>query len=201
MKKLLIVLLVLALTVFAGCKKSDEIVGDDADSNAISTITDETESTSDDTQDNENQEEPDETEENVDYKIDESYFECLGKDPDSVAEIKGTMSESIWENGPLYRFGAENVWYAFSQYDFDENNNYVALGECSQIIVPLSSLLATDICDVSALEDAIGKVLSKEADEMDGGYAFWASYKDYSLVLYEESEGAINGNTMVTIRK
>ncbi len=133
-------------------------------------------------------------------KVNKKYFDYLGKTPAQMEEELGAMSESYWVDGPWYHFGDCELWFAFSEYDFAEDNSYIPLGKCNTVNVSMGEFLTnTDDCGLDDLAEALGVTFKQEEDLMDGGYSFSADYEGNHIVLYADSKEAINRNTSVKI--
>ncbi len=192
MKKLFILMLVLCLFVFSACGADTASV----DEEVLETKTDIKEEK--DTQIKEQEEK----EEEIALKIDSSWMSLLGLTRDEIEAKKGNMTESLWADGPLYRFGEENIWYAFSEYDFAEDNSYIPLGVCTGVSVPLGILMNADSqIGAQELENAMGKLLTEEFDEMYETNVYAASYKGCTFDIYENSYNEINQNSVVNIKE
>lgn len=216
MKKIIALMLALMMVIFAGCtsentteekKESKETsqkttekvsanVNEEEQKNEkkASVIKENTEDSEDAT------EEP--TSESVSVEIDDSWLALMGKTQDEIVRIKGALSDNDWADGPLYRFGSENVWYSFEGYDFAEDNNYIPLGSCTGVGVPLDMLLETEgNCDAQALENAVGNELTQGFDIMYECNTYSVTYNGYRFVIYEDSASAISGQSVVNIEK
>lgn len=201
MKKLIALMLVLVLCLFAGCtnetsyEEKEEVIKEKKESTAQPTE----DSLKKDT---ESEEEKEEQEESARVMIDESWLNLIGKTSGEIADIKGAMSENLWADGPLYRFGLENVWYAFENYDFSSDNSYIPLGACNSIGVPLYMLLKDqEVCNADTLEKATGKVLTEEYDVMYECNTYSVAYKGYRFVIYEVSKSGISQESVVNIER
>ena len=160
MKKLFAIMLALMMVIFTGC--TSENVDNSKEESKDNKVTlqgiaekdtkaempesnykQEPESKSEDT--NSDEEFVDETEESEDkaqeVTIDEDVLSLIGKTTDELVSLKGELTESVWSDGPRYRFGSENAWYGFDGYDFAEDSSYIPLGICNSMDVPLSMLL------------------------------------------------------------
>lgn len=135
-----------------------------------------------------------------DADIDETYFKEIGLAVSELETIYGEMSESYWDNGPIYRFGENENWYAFEQYDFAEDNSYIPLGKCNCVFVPLSKLITTGECSADTLEQALETELTEEYDEMDGGYVYSCKYDGLNISIYAQSRADIDAQSMVNIK-
>lgn len=135
-------------------------------------------------------------------EIDGIWFSFIGTTSDTIAEAKGEMSENLWADGPLYRFGNENVWYSFENYEYAQGNNYVPIGECTGVAVPLSMfLLNTEDFSAYTLEEAIGAELVEGFDVMDEINTYSVEHNGYRLMIYEYSKEDIVSDSMVNIRR
>lgn len=132
--------------------------------------------------------------------IDETYFNQIGLTVDELEAVYGEMSESYWDNGPIYRFGENENWYAFEQYDFAEDNSYIPLGKCNCVFVPMNKLITTGEYSADALEQALDTKLSEEYDEMDGGYVYSCKYDGLNISIYAQSRAHIDAQSMVNIK-
>ena len=200
MKKLLTLFLVISLLAFTGCGISggtDDIEDNDE---YVKVVGDEkSDKTENKGKKKEDKEDSEETERSA--KIEEKWFGYLGCTPGDIKDEFGEMTESFWEDGPLYKYGTSDAIFAFSGYDFGEGSDYIPLGTCSAVIVPLGKLINnTDTFSADALEKALGVALHEEMDVMYEIPVFSASYNGYSLVMYADSRANISANTMVTIR-
>ncbi len=133
-------------------------------------------------------------------KVNKKYFDYLGKTPGQMEKELGAMSESYWVDGPWYHFGDCELWFAFSEYDFAEDNSYIPLGVCNTVNVSMGEFLMNiDDCNLDDLAAALGVTFKQEEDLMDGGYSFSADYDGNHIVLYADSKEAINRDTSVKI--
>ncbi len=200
MKKLVSLMLVLALCLFAGCTSENVSVEKEDIKEKKETTAELTKGYSDeDAEPEEDEEEPKETER---IMIDESWLALIGKTSSEIADVKGAMSENLWADGPLYRFGPENVWYAFENYDFSSDNSYIPLGACNSIGVPLYMLLEdAEVCNAEALEKAVGKVLSEGFDAMYECNTYSVTYNGFRFVIYEASTTGISQESVVNIER
>ncbi len=204
MKKLIALMLVLVLCLFAGCtnetsSEEKEDINEKKESTAELTKGSYEKNTKEDTESEDEKAKSKETER---VMIDESWLALMGKTSSEIADIKGAMSENLWADGPLYRFGLENVWYAFENYDFASDNSYIPLGACNSIGVPLYMLLEEqEVCNAETLEKAVGKVLTEGFDVMYECNTYSVTYKGYRFVIYEEARSGISQESVVNIER
>ena len=152
MKKIIALMLALTMVIFAGCtsEKTTEEKEEREEKKVSSQSIDEDTLSEDEKKESEpTKKEPETPEEESPVEaardeIDERWLALMGKTQDEIVRIKGPMSENYWADGPLYRFGPENVWYSFEGYDFAEDNSYIPLGSCTGIGVPLDMLLENE---------------------------------------------------------
>jgi len=187
MKKALLLLLVFCL-FFCGCEKS----GENDDDRASYVYSDE-----DDMEDNDA-----EDVKKIDASIDASMFKALGKTPEHVEAIYGKMNESIWVDGPIYSFKEADAWFAFSEYDFTDDNTYVPLGKCVTVITDVDNFVKNsdgEINDalIASLSDS---GISKGYDEMDGVVYYEITHDEYRITIYEDSNGNISGDSGAYVR-
>lgn len=200
MKKLVSLVLILALCLFAGCASENA-------SEEKETIKEKEEAPQElikgSPEDEDFKEDAESEKEKAErILIDESWLALIGKSSNEIAALKGAMSENLWADGPLYRFGPDNVWYAFEDYDFASDNSYIPLGTCNSIGVPLYMLLEdTEVCNADALEKAVGKVLSEGFDAMYECNTYSVTYKGFSFVIYEASRAGISQESVVNIER
>lgn len=212
MKKHIVLITLISMCLFAGCSsapneestnKTEELLKGYQDtvsseeSNRADTDLYDDKSNAKTSKDNEKQQE-------INYgSLDTSYFSDIGASPDGVAAVHGEISESLWADGPLYRFGDSTTWYAFSEYDFGEDDNtYVPLGECTQISIEMDLLVkGADVYEAETLEHLTGSEFKKEFDEMDQINVYYLSYGGYELKIYANTKSAINADSMVTVIK
>ena len=207
MKKIVALMLVLMVALFAGCagNEATEKPREEREEKKTTSVkekenTSEKQSKKENTKNQESEE--DEEEQIARVKIDGIWLDLIGRNSSSIAAIKGEMSESIWEDGPLYRFGSDNVWYGFDGYDFAEDNSYIPLGSCNSIAIPLNMLLeGEDVCNAQVLEEAAGKTLTQGFDAMYECNTYAVSYRGYRFVIYENSLSGITGQSVVNVRK
>ena len=210
MKKIIALMLVLMFVLFAGCtsEKATEEKEEHKEKKESSYRIDEEELPED--EENESKpakKEPEEPkkespEEAVRDEIDERWLALVGKTQEEIVRIKGEMSENLWADGPLYRFGPENVWYSFDSYDFAADNSYIPLGRCTGVGVPLDMLLENEeSCDARALQRAVKGELIQGFDAMYECNTYTVTYKGFRFLIYEDSASAISGQSVVDIER
>ena len=202
MKKTLALILALMMVLFAGCtseKASDE--KEESREKNKESVQELIDSFEEKEKENESDEEKDE-EQPERVLISDKWLELMGKTSDAIADIKGKMTENQWADGPLYRFGPENVWYAFENYDFAEDNSYIPLGSCNSIRVPLNMLLENEeISNAETLENTVGKILTEGYDAMYECNTYSVTYRGYRFVIYESDKSNISGKSVVNIER
>lgn len=220
MKKLFAIMLALMMVIFTGCtsENADNSKEESKDNKVTlqgiaekdtkaempeNNYKQEPESKSEDT--NSDEEFVDETEESEDkaqeVTIDEGVLSLIGKTNDEVVNIKGELSETIWADGPRYRFGSENVWYGFDSYEIAEDSSYIPLGICNSLDVPLSMLLKAVEANAETLEKAIDQELIEGFNVMYECNTYSATYNGYSFIIYEDSLSNISGQSIVGIER
>ena len=204
MKKIVALMLVLMIALLTGCGGNEDTEKPQKESEEKKTTAVKEENDKDifDKLMETDESEEDEPEEDARVEIDEIRLELMGKSSEEIANIKGEMSENIWADGPLYKFGSEAVWYGFDAHEFVEGDSYIPIGGCDYICVPLNMLLKTEEnCNAQSLEKAVGKVLTEGFDAMYECNTYSVTYKDYRFVIYEDSASDISGQSTVNIRK
>jgi len=200
MKKLIALITIATVLIFAGCSPDKET--DKKSNETLNLQESETDNTKKETVKNNDikvEEEPD-----VDFgTLDTSLFSDIGALPDGVAAIRGEVSESLWADGPLYRFGSSPNWYAFSQYEFgEEENMYIPLGECTQISISMNVLVKNaEVYSSKTLEHLTDTEFTQEYDEMGETNVYRINYNGYTLSIYADSKEDIGPNSVVNIKR
>lgn len=187
MKKIFLLLLAFCLA-FCGCEKSAENDNDDRSSYVYSDE-DEIEEDTEDVKD-------------IDASINDSMFKALGKTPEHVEAMYGKMTESVWVDGPIYRFEDSDSWFAFSEYDFADDNAYVPLGKCEMIIIDVDDFVETSEEEISGglLASLSDSGISKGYEEMDGIVYYEITHDEYQITIYEDHNGNISEDSGAYVR-
>lgn len=205
MKKLLLLLVLACIVVFAGCS------GDDAEPSKSKIRSSVSDSGEDQVpKDVESEEDYDTKDEAIDEEevveeagsIDETFLADIGRDVASVEKVRGELAESFWSDGPIYRFGSCSAWYGFEEYEYVNDSQYSPKGECNVVSVPLREFLKdTDSYTIATLEKITGNKHWTDYSEMVGSKTFLIEYKDYIFCIYADTELDISGNSVVNVER
>ncbi len=196
MKKLLIS--ILCLMLLAGCGANKEVT-------EITNTQEETEQKAPLTEE-ETQPEEEETveEDNINYgSLNTSYLVDIGCTPEQIAALRGELKTAIWEDGPIYSFGDDGVWYGFENYDFGEGEIlYIPNGKCTQMSMSMKTLIKdADVYSIETLRALSKGETTEEYDEFALCNVYVAHCDGYVLRAYEDSEKSIGADTMITVTK
>lgn len=195
MKKLLISILCIMLLAGCGANKNEEItenVNTQEETEQKLSLTEE--------------EMPEEAEEedNTNYgSLNTSYLVDIGCTPEQISALRGELKTAIWEDGPIYSFGDDGVWYGFENYDFSDGEiPYIPNGKCTQMSMSMKMLIKdADVYSIETLRALSKGETSEEYDEFALCNAYVAHCGGFVLRAYGDNEKSIGADTMITVTK
>lgn len=136
-------------------------------------------------------------------EIKKEVFKDIGKDVKTFTDEYGEISDSDWLDGPMYRFGENEKWYSFSEYDLTEDNGYIPRGVCTHVFMTFEELVYSPEgeYDIDVFEDAVSSKLVSYYNEQDMTNIYRADYKKYTIELIETPEIGINSDSAVVVTK
>lgn len=133
--------------------------------------------------------------------VNENKINVLGQKTKYFFDKYGEITDSEWIDGPIYKFAENESWYAFSEYNLDENGNYTPLGTCTHIFMTFGDLIDSPEkeYDIDVFEEAVSGKLVMYYNEMDMANVYEATYKNFKIELSEMSGKGINADSSVVI--
>ena len=195
MKKLLISILCIMLLAGCGANKNEEItenVNTQEETEQKLSLTEE--------------EQPEEAEEedNINYgSLNTSYLVDIGCTPEQISALRGELKTAIWEDGPIYSFGDDGVWYGFENYDFSDGEiPYIPNGKCTQMSMSMKMLIKdADVYSIETLRALSKGETSEEYDDFALCNVYVAHCGGFVLRAYGDNEKSIGADTMITVTK
>lgn len=133
-------------------------------------------------------------------EFEDDAFEDMGRSVSQIVAEHGKMTLSEWVNGPVYRFGDNDYWHAFSEYEITDNG-YEPKGECNCVIIPLYELIDTpdDIIDEDVLVELSDSKVSKGFDDMEGMHYYELTHKKFKITVYTDQYGELSGDSSARV--
>ncbi len=135
--------------------------------------------------------------------INKNELKDLGKSVKYMLNKYGKITSAEWIDGPMYQFGENEKWYAFSEYELGENRRYIPKGECTHIFMTFEELLNSPSgeYDIDVFEEAVSSKLTMYYNEMDMINVYEASCGDYEIEVSEMPGKGITADSTVTVTK
>lgn len=133
--------------------------------------------------------------------VNENKINVLGQKTEYFYDKYGEIIDSEWIDGPIYKFTKNESWYAFSEYNLDENGNYTPLGTCTHIFMTFGELIDSPEkeYDIDVFEEAVSGKLVMHYNEMDMINVYEATYKNFKIELSETPGKGINADSSIVI--
>ena len=213
MRKFILPLIILLMLLTASCgTKTEESVNEEIQEKSVSSSEEviKEDDTKESVKEAEKDEEPEEEQEEEEPEVKKNYGALntaylvdLGCTPEQINALRGAITESIWDDGPWYRFEESDLWYAFDGYDFDdESGSYVPKGTCTNMLINMNELISGADEYTSDTLEALGKShLTEEYNDFYESNVYNIRCDGYLLTVIADSKGQINGNTPVNVKK